>query len=168
MPRYFKVSRRQGSDRVSGFGIALRKEGEFFYVDHYEVAMNFRSIGWTVDEIEGKPTDGTIHEAAKTESFQNLINALEIRERTKPKGKWEALAPKGYGRIFVYGYDVRKPVVTEDHDVMVKFQDLNFTVKRLDGEPEKEPETNKQVEGEDKPKGRPLSTYDLPKSARAK
>jgi len=136
--------------------------------------MNVRTTGWQVDEMEAKlkPTDGIVYEAAKTESFQNLISALERYERTKPKGKWEYTAPPGLLRVFVFGDDVRHPNTTEDYDKMVKFRDLGFTIVKIEGKEEpKETEavSNEKVEGHQDPhKGRPLSTYDLPKSAKAK
>jgi len=109
-----------------------------------------------------------------------LRRAISLQEQIKAgkqQGKWRIhLLDIGLPK-FRYGFDTHKEIITEDFDTMKKFVSDGCraeVIQEQEEEPEVEAASDPRVEGEDvqkrgpgRPrKGGPMTTYDLPKSAR--
>jgi len=123
----------------------------------------------------------------KDEILKTLIDNKDIHFAIKPKGKWLVEKPPQWSRVFVFGWDTRKPFEVEDYDVVEKFQKLKFKVTGIKDEAitmdytpgfgnardegvEQEKaeiiESMRGIEGSDSAhqlKGAPMTTYSLPK-----
>ena len=169
---YYKITKTDVSQR--NYGLGYSDKDLPIYIDREDVAQYFASIGWPYEEVESP--DGKVIKCLETPSLNKIITKIEQVLAGKKKGKWRMHKPDGWLQRYRYGYDTKEEIITEDFNVMKKFAGDGFRVEVLEGEeePEVEAASNEQVEGEDMQKrslgrprkGGPMTTHDLPGSAR--
>ncbi len=169
---YYKIIKNDASQRHFGCGYELKQLP--IYIDREDVAKNFASIGWPYEEVES--AEGEVIDCLATPSLRAVISKIEQVAAGKKQGKWRMHKPDGWVGFFRYGYDLKEEIITEDFDTMKKFAADGFRAEVMEGEkePEVEATSNEQVEGEDMQKrgpgrprkGGPMTTYDMPGSAR--
>lgn len=169
----YKITKGPTSER--NFGCGYNDKQLPIYIDREDVAKYFLSIGWPYEEIE--TTDEPVINCLEIPLLKRVISKIEQIKAGKKTGKWRIhLPPQGLPR-FRYGHDTKEEIITEDFDKMKLFVADGCTVKVIEEEqqdPQGQPEPVAVVEGEDvqkrgpgRPrKGGPMTTYDLPKSAR--
>ena len=172
---YYKITAGPTSQRNYGLGYSAKDLP--IYIDREDVAQYFASIGWLYEEMES--ADGKVIKCLETPSLNKIITKMEQVLAGKKTGKWRMHKPDDWQARFRYGYDTKEEIITEDFDVMKKFAGDGFRAEVMEGETEVETEveveaaSNEQIEGEDvekrgpgRPRNRPLTTPDMPGSAR--
>lgn len=143
------------------------------------MAAAFNSLTWIAKEVDAVENGSLLINCMENETLKRLIDDKDRHFATKPIGKWLIEKPPGWTRIFVFGLDTRKPFEVEDYDLVEKFQALKFKVTAIEfvamvvspiseDSLQKEKDTAAEelkaaMEGADKPKGAPLTTYSMPK-----
>ena len=124
--------------------------------------------------MDGDGHDHEIIDCLATPSLRAVISKMEQVEAGKKQGKWRIHKPDNWPGFHRYGHDLKGEIITEDFDTMKKFAADGFRVEVMEGKKkEVKAASNKQVEGKDvgkrgvgRPKNRPMTTHDLPGSAR--
>ena len=141
-----------------------------------KVAAAFHGRGWNAEEVE--LADKPVIICSENETLKAIMDRKDLHWARKPKGKWAIQKPDGWTRIFIFGFDTRAPIETEDYDVVEKFKEIGFKATQIQEEnliplipmavsavsqfPTQEP-IEPAIEGRDKPKGAPMTTYSQPK-----